>query len=242
MSREPWTNVNDSLYVDNYKPKEEPTLPPSPEKTRVFDDFMTEGSHDKDNNLLENTLSRVENVVKELEVSGAVQSDWNQTDSTLPDYIKNKPSLSDYALKSEISPVVETALAEAKAGGEFKGDKGDKGDTGAAGKDGINGTNGVSATHSWNGTTLTITSASGTSSANLKGDKGDPGVDGEKGEKGTDGVNGVTPVRGTDYWTEADKSEIVNAVLSSLPQVDIVLTSEDGTSTTYRVYGEVVTQ
>ena len=28
----------------------------------------------------------------------------------------------------------------------------------------------------------------------------------------------VTPVRGTDYWTETDKQEIVDAVLSALPQ------------------------
>jgi hypothetical protein len=49
---------------------------------------------------------------------------------------------------------------------------------------------GTSVTHSWSGTTLTVTSASGTSSADLKGAKGD------------------SPVRGTDYWTEADKNEI----------------------------------
>lgn len=55
---------------------------------------------------------------------------------------------------------------------------------------------GVSATHSWNGTVLTMTSASGTSSADLKGATGDAGAD------------GYTPVRGTDYWTDADKAEI----------------------------------
>ena len=52
------------------------------------------------------------------------------------------------------------------------------------------GEDGISATHTWNGTTLSITSASGTSSADLKGEKG------------------YTPVKGTDYWTEADKEEI----------------------------------
>lgn len=56
--------------------------------------------------------------------------------------------------------------------------------------DGTDGEDGVSAAHSWSGTTLTITTASGSSSANLKGDKGD------------------SPVRGTDYWTDADKAEI----------------------------------
>ena len=68
----------------------------------------------------------------------------------------------------------------------------------------FNGKDGTSATHSWDGTVLTITSASGTSSADLKGDKGD------------------SPVRGTDYWTDEDKSEIVNAVLEELRNQGII--------------------
>lgn len=119
-----------------------------------------------------------------------------------------------------------------------KGDKGDKGDTGAPGtngtngkdgadgqpgadgKDGEPGQDGVSATHSWNGTVLTITSASGTSSADLKGekgDKGDTGAPGTNGTNGKDGADGKTPVKGTDYYTEADKTEMVNRVISALP-------------------------
>lgn len=39
----------------------------------------------------------------------------------------------------------------------------------------------------------------------LKGAKGDPGQNGATGPKGADGK---TPVRGTDYWTEADIAEI----------------------------------
>ena len=95
-----------------------------------------------------------------------------------------------------------------------------------------------------NGTTLTVTSASGTSSANLKGDKGDSGTsvtvnsvsesttdggsnvvtfsDGKtvtikNGNKGSKGDPGRTPVKGTDYWTSADKSEMVSSVLAALP-------------------------
>ena len=113
------------------------------------------------------------------------------------------------------------------------------------GEDGVDGT---SATHSWNGTILTITSASGVSSADLKGEKGDrgeqglqgipgekgeTGAKGEKGEKGDpgkDGQNGIdgqdgkpgadgyTPVKGMDYWTEADKAEMVADVISALPK------------------------
>ena len=38
---------------------------------------------------------------------------------------------------------------------------------------------------------------------------------GLKGDKGTDGK---TPVKGTDYWTSADKAEIVNDTLAALPK------------------------
>lgn len=37
------------------------------------------------------------------------------------------------------------------------------------------------------------------------------------GENGKDGADGYTPVRGVDYWTEADKLEIVVDVISALP-------------------------
>lgn len=37
------------------------------------------------------------------------------------------------------------------------------------------------------------------------------------GADGKDGVDGKTPVKGTDYYTEADKTEMVNAVLAALP-------------------------
>ena len=39
-----------------------------------------------------------------------------------------------------------------------------------------------------------------------KGDKGDTG------SAGKNGTDGKTPVRGTDYWTEADKTEIKSYV------------------------------
>ncbi len=67
------------------------------------------------------------------------------------------------------------------------------------------GEDGISATHEWNETVLTITSASGTSSADLKGEKGDKGAD------------GYTPIKGTDYFTDEDKAELVNSVLEVLP-------------------------
>lgn len=35
--------------------------------------------------------------------------------------------------------------------------------------------------------------------------------------QGPPGADGYTPVKGTDYWTEADKAEIVAAVLAEIP-------------------------
>lgn len=119
--------------------------------------------------------------------------------------------------------------------------KGPKGDPGAAGKDGHSPV--VTATKS--GKTTTI-SADGTAIATVEdgadgapgkdgadgqnGAPGAPGAQGEKGEKGekgdpgTPGAAGHTPVKGTDYWTAADKQEIVNNVLAALP---------DGTEVSY---------
>ena len=47
----------------------------------------------------------------------------------------------------------------------------------------------------------------------LKGEKGDTGTQGPIGPKGEDGK---TPVKGTDYWTAADKTEIVNETKNSI--------------------------
>lgn len=101
-----------------------------------------------------------------------------------------------------------------------RGETGAVGATGPQGPQGVAGVNGVSCTHRWNGTTLTITSASGTSSADLKGDRGEQGATGPAGKDGVDGRNGVdghTPVKGTDYFTDADTAEMVAAVIAALP-------------------------
>lgn len=45
----------------------------------------------------------------------------------------------------------------------------------------------------------------------------DVGLKGDKGDKGDPGAPGKTPVKGTDYWTAADKAEIVADTLAALP-------------------------
>ncbi len=58
---------------------------------------------------------------------------------------------------------------------------------------------------------------------------------GSKGGKGDKGDPGDTPVREVDYWTEEDKTEIVNEVLEQAPQgvmiVNITSTTTDGVTT-----------
>lgn len=51
------------------------------------------------------------------------------------------------------------------------------------------------------------------------------GEDGKDGKNGKDGVDGRTPVKGTDYFTQAEKTEMVNAVIAALPVYDGSVTS-----------------
>ena len=88
---------------------------------------------------------------------------------------------------NKLPDAVENALAQAKASGAFKGEPGKDGTDGQPGEKGE------------------------------PGEKGDPGKDGADGAAGKDGQDGYSPVRGTDYWTEADKAEMVNEVIAKLP-------------------------
>lgn len=75
----------------------------------------------------------------------------------------------------------------------IQGPKGDKGDTGATGPQGPQGIQGI------------------------QGPTGPTGATGATGPKGADGK---TPVKGTDYWTEADKIEMMSDIASSMVYVE----------------------
>jgi len=92
----------------------------------------------------------------------------------------------------------------------FKGEKGDTGPQGAQGEKGDTGPRGPQGEKG---------SAGPQGPQGEKGDKGDNGPQGPQGEKGSDGK---TPVRGEDYWTESDKEEIVDEVLSEIPASDVL--------------------
>lgn len=113
---------------------------------------------------------------------------------------------------TDLQTAVNTALATAKASGEFdgadgaKGDKGDKGDPGEKGDKGDTGSTGPQGPKGDTGET---------GPQGPKGDKGDTG------ETGATGAAGYTPVKGTDYWTAQDKADIVQDVLDSQKITDM---------------------
>jgi hypothetical protein len=111
------------------------------------------------------------------------------------------PSVSDAGV---ISWTNDGGLAN-PASVNIKGPKGDKGDQGNPGEQGATGEQGPKGDKGDQG------------DKGEPGEKGDTGEQGPKGDKGETGAAGKTPVKGTDYYTAADKTEMVNAVLAALP-------------------------
>ena len=153
----------------------------------------------------------------------------------------------DYLRLQWLEDKLEESLRELKANGEFdgapgpqgpqgpqgeKGEKGDKGDTGDTGPQGLKGDTGAQGPQGEKGDTGD-TGPQGPQGEQgpqgIPGTDGRDGVDGKdgapgpqgpqgiQGETGPAGTDGYTPVKGTDYFTEEDKTELVNAVLAALP-------------------------
>lgn len=136
------------------------------------------------------------------------------------------------------------------------GKDGTNGKDGAPGKDGVNGTNGTNGVdgvtphigdngHWYLGSTDTGVKAQGADgqagAPGEKGDKGDKGdtgaqgADGAPGAKGDKGDPGTTPVKGTDYWTAADKAEMVSDTKAALTAETWTFTLTDGSTVTKQV-------
>ena len=92
--------------------------------------------------------------------------------------------------QDDLQAATNEVLAQAKASGEFDGPQGPEGPQGAKGETGPQGV------------------------------QGEPGPVGPKGDTGATGDPGYTPVKGTDYFTAEDKTELVNAVLAALPAAE----------------------
>ena len=98
-----------------------------------------------------------------------------------------------------------------------QGEQGPQGIQGPAGANGADGSDGITPTIGSNGNWYLGSTDTGKPSRGAQGIQGVNGDKGDKGDKGDTGAAGHTPVKGTDYWTDADKVEIVNDVLAALP-------------------------
>ena len=122
----------------------------------------------------------------------------NNIGEAVNDYLIENPvvvDLSDYYTKSQVDAAIDTVeLTPGPQGPE--GPRGPQGEPGRDGQDGAPGPAGPTGP---------------------AGKDGAPGQQGPKGEPGTPGQDGHTPVKGTDYWTETDKAEMVADVIAAIP-------------------------
>lgn len=146
--------------------------------------------------------------------------------------------LKDKLSTSQLNDAIDDALAQAKESGGFKGEKGDRGEKGEQGERGEQGLQGIQGEKGDDG---------------AKGDKGDKGEKGEKGDQGIqgvagkdgvngkDGVDGKTPVKGVDYFTDADKQKLIEEidVNAEIPIVNQTLNIVEIQPNCLNVWGEV---
>ena len=113
--------------------------------------------------------------------------------------------------------VLSVTSASGTSSADLKGPKGDTGGQGPQGETGPQGIQGVQGIQGETGPKGEQGPKGETGEQGPKGDAGDAGPQGPQGEQGADGY---TPVRGVDYWTEADKEEIVNEVVAEVGSGD----------------------
>lgn len=125
----------------------------------------------------------------------------NEIDPTVPQHVKNITAEDIEKWNSEVTAddvkfEDGTTFQQKYNSGELKGEQGIQGIQGEPGKDGQPGRDGVD------------------------GKDGNDGQPGKDGADGTNGVDGKTPVKGVDYFTEADKQELVDLVLAEIPSAE----------------------
>lgn len=116
--------------------------------------------------------------------------------------------------------VLDGAKGETGAKGD-KGDKGATGATGAAGADGYSPS--ASVTKADGVSTITITDKNGTTTVEVK--------DGADGKAGSNGKDGTTPVKGTDYFTDAEIEEVANQAADIVSGKGLIVNSSTPDST-----------
>lgn len=125
----------------------------------------------------------------------------NNIGEVVNDYLIKNPvvvDLSNYYTKSQVDAAIGTVELT-------PGPQGPQGVPGKDGKDGAPGPKGDTGP------------AGPAGPAGKDGAPGQQGPQGEPGAPGAPGQDGHTPVKGTDYWTETDKAEIVADVIAAIP-------------------------
>ena len=125
----------------------------------------------------------------------------NNIGEAVKDYLIENPvvvDLSNYYTKSQVDAAIDTV--ELTPGPQ--GPQGPQGEPGRDGQDGAPGPQGEPGP---------------AGPAGKDGAPGQQGPQGEPGAPGAPGQDGHTPVKGTDYWTETDKAEIVADVIAAIP-------------------------
>ena len=142
----------------------------------------------------------------------------NNYKDSVPEWTKtpNKPTYT----ASEIVFADGQTFQEKYNDGQLKGDtgpQGPQGEQGPTGETGPQGQDGQSATIT--GVTATVDDTSGTPTVNVVAG----GTELARSfQFNFTGLKGKTPVKGTDYFTETDKQEIVQDVLNAIPNGDEV--------------------
>ena len=128
----------------------------------------------------------------------------NNIGEAVNDYLIKNPvvvDLSNYYTKSQVDAAIDAVEL-------MPGPQGPQGPQGAPGKDGAPGAPGPKGD---------IGPAGPQGPAGQDGAPGQQGPQGAPGAPGASGQDGHTPVKGTDYWTETDKAEIVADVIAAIP-------------------------
>ena len=85
------------------------------------------------------------------------------------------------------------------------------------GADGVNGKDGEKGTDGTSVTVASVSESGADGGSNVVTFSDGKTLTVKNGTKGSKGDEGYTPVKGTDYWTASDKSQMVSDVLAALP-------------------------
>lgn len=141
---------------------------------------------------------------------------WTKSDSDIPPAPANIKGADGADGADGITPHIgdngNWYIGLTDTGKPSRGAAGANGKDGAPGKDGAAGSPGVTPNIGANGNWYLGDTDTGKPSRGETGLQGSVGPVGPQGPQGEKGADGKTPVKGTDYWTAADKQEIIDDI------------------------------